>query len=204
MEPGLFCAFERRLALSSRALWMILAVSFAAALAACSAPPRLNYDLSAATGGFSARVGRGQLVVLEPTAFAPLDSDRIVVRTNADALAYLSGAQWVDQLPALVQARLIATFENAHLLRAVGRLGMVADYSLQTTIRRFELDAARGEVLVELYAEIVGPNGRISAGRRFSASAPAPNDNAATVTRALDAALSEVMRQIVVWIAPKV
>ena len=72
--PARFCAIERRLILFPRGLRMILAAAFVAGLAACSAPPRLNYDLSPAAGGFSSRAGHGQLVVLEPTAFPPIDS----------------------------------------------------------------------------------------------------------------------------------
>jgi cholesterol transport system auxiliary component len=171
----------------------------------CSAPPRATFDLSAPDAGFKARIGRrGQVAVLEPTAFPPTGSDRIVVRTSSDAVAYLSGAQWADQLPVLIQNRLIETFGNAHLLTAIARPGMIADYKLQTEIRRFELDAAHGEAVVEISAQLIGSNDRIAAGKIFSASAPAPTDDGANVAAALDAALGETMRQIVLWTAPQI
>ncbi len=91
-------------------------------LAACSSAPRVTYDLTPAEG-FAARGGRGQLAVLLPDAILPADSDRIVVRTNPQSVAYLFGAQWADKLPSLVQSRLIESFQNAHLLRAAGRPG---------------------------------------------------------------------------------
>ena len=43
-------------------------------LAACSSAPPATYDLNAATGGFAARAGRGQLAVLLPDATLPADS----------------------------------------------------------------------------------------------------------------------------------
>ncbi|MGH6869716.1 MAG: ABC-type transport auxiliary lipoprotein family protein [Methylocella sp.] len=175
-----------------------------ALLAACSSVPPATYDLTAATGGFAARAGRGQLAVLLPDATLPADSDRIVVRTNPQSVAYLSGAQWADKLPSLVQSRLIESFQNAHLLRAAGRPGMLADFSLQTSVRRFELDAARGEAVVEISAQIIASSGRIVGGRLFAAHVPAPSSDPAAVAGALDAALAKVMREIVIWTAPKI
>lgn len=172
-------------------------------LAACSSAPLATYDLTPAKG-FAARAGRGQLAVLLPDAILPADSDRIVVRTSRQSVAYLSGAQWADKLPSLVQNRLIESFQNAHLLRAVGRPGMLADFSLHTSIRRFELDAARGEAVVEISAQIIGPSGRIVGGRIFAANVAAPPSDPALVASALDAALAKVMREIVLWTAPKI
>ncbi|TPV97623.1 MAG: hypothetical protein USCAAHI_02948 [Beijerinckiaceae bacterium] len=107
-------------------------------------------------------------------------------------------------MPALVQTRLIESFQNAHLLRAVGRPGMLADFSLQTSIRRFELDAARSEATVEISAQILGQSGRIIAGRLFSGTVPVASSDPAVVAAALDAALARVMRDIVIWTAPKI
>jgi cholesterol transport system auxiliary component len=173
-------------------------------LAACSSVPPATYDLTAATGGFAARAGRGQLAVLLPDAILPADSDRIVVRTNPLSVAYLSDAQWADKLPSLIQSRLIESFQNAHLLRAVGRPGMLADFSLQTSIRRFELDAARGEAVVEISAQILGQSGRIIAGRLFSGTVPVASADPSAVAVALDTALAKVMRDIVIWTAPNI
>jgi cholesterol transport system auxiliary component len=173
-------------------------------LAACSSAPLATYDLTPAGGRIAARAGRGQLAVLRPDAILPADSDRIVVRTNPQSVAYLSGAQWADKLPSLIQSRLIESFQNARLLRAVGRPGMLADVSLQTAIRRFELDAARGEAVVEISAQIIGSSGRIIGGRMFAANVPAPSSDPGVVASALDAALAQVMRKIVIWTAPKI
>lgn len=173
-------------------------------LAACSTAPGPAYDLSAAGAGLAARRGRGQLAVSMPDATLPANSDRIVVRTNGQSVAYLEGAQWADKLPVLVQSRLIESFQNAHLLRAVGRPGMVADFNLETTLRRFEFDAARGAANVEISAQLASASGRIVAGRVFAADVAAPSREAAAVVAALDAALGQVMRDIVVWSAPKI
>ena len=109
-----------------------------AGLAGCGSAPLETFDLSAPSA-LSARIPRGQMVIAEPVATLPVDSDRIVIRTGPESVAYLTGAQWPDRLPRLLQTRLIETFENARLLRNVGRPGLTADYSLTTEIRRFKL-----------------------------------------------------------------
>jgi len=174
-------------------------------LVSCSGAPPATYDLGAVPHEPAARrVGRGQLAVYEPTASLPADSQRIVIRTGPDAVAYLSGAQWADKLTRLVQSRLIESFENAHLLRSVGRPGLVADRNLQTDIRRFEADVSHHQAVVEISARLVGPTGKIVAGKIFSATAPLPNDAPISVTGSLDQALSKVMRDLVFWAAPQV
>jgi cholesterol transport system auxiliary component len=187
---------------SWRGLLALLAGFFL--LAACASAPLVTYDLRPAAGGFAARAGHGQLVILQPEATLPVNSDRIVVRFDPQSVAYLTGAQWADKLPALVQSRLIESFQNAHLLREVGRPGMLANFNLQTGIRRFELDAGRSAAIVEISAQILSPSGRIVAGRLFSDNVPVASQDPAAVAAALDAALAQVMRDIVIWTAPKI
>ncbi|MCI0467504.1 MAG: ABC-type transport auxiliary lipoprotein family protein [Beijerinckiaceae bacterium] len=184
--------------------WVMLAGAFVLLLGACSSDPKLTYDLSPGASGLTARGGRGQLAIALPDATLPANSDGIVVRTGSQSVAYLTGAQWADKLPSLVQSRLIESFQNAHLLRSVGRPGILADATLQTTLRRFELDAAQSEAAVEISAQLIGSSGRIIAGRLFAASVPAPSSEPSMVAAALEAALRQVMREIVVWAAPKI
>jgi cholesterol transport system auxiliary component len=177
-------------------LWLV-------ALSACAAPPRSSFDLLAPSG-VKARSQRGQLAVLTPVAIMPASSERIVVRTGIETVAYLSGAQWVDQLPVLLQARLIETFENAHAFRGIGRVSILADYTLNSEIRRFELDSGHREAVVEIFVRVSGSEGRAIGSRLFIARRPVQDDAPATVAAGLNAALGEVMHEIVVWTAKKV
>ncbi|MCC2103629.1 MAG: membrane integrity-associated transporter subunit PqiC [Hyphomicrobiales bacterium] len=110
-------------------------------LAGCGGSQLASFDLAAAPmGKMRAGAIRGVLAVAEPVADGPLDSERIVIRTGPDQLAYLSGAKWAGNLPSLLQSKIIASFENAHLVKSVVRPGGVSDYSLHVDIRRFEVD----------------------------------------------------------------
>lgn len=173
--------------------------------AACASAPPATFDLDAAASGFSTKEARrGRIAIAAPTALPPVDSNRIVVRVGQDQIALLTGAAWADQLPALVQAKLIASFQNASLIRAAVAPGMLADYELRSQIRRFEYVAGGNAVFVEISAQIVGGAGRIKAGKVFSARAPTLAGDGASVVAALNAATMDVMRQIVRWTAPQI
>ena len=184
------------------------ALALGAALAACSGPPAQTYDLSA-LGGSAAGTGRGrgQLVVAEPVASQALDSERIVIRPKPDQIAYLSGAQWADRLPKLVQARLIQTFENTRLLARVGRPGdrLAADRTLDSELRNFEIDVEAGQAVVEISVKLVNErNGRIVDAKIFRAVSPASSANGEAASRALDLALGEAMQAIAAWAGARV
>ncbi|HLH10808.1 MAG TPA: ABC-type transport auxiliary lipoprotein family protein [Methylovirgula sp.] len=180
-----------------------IAFFLALCLAACTSKPPAAFDLDPAVDFTPQHARRGQLAVGLPEATKLIDSNRIVVRTGADSVAYLTGARWMQRLPPLVQARLIESFQNAHVLRSVGPLGINADRTLNTEIRRFEVDVVSDKAFAEISATLVGADGRVVATKTFSAEAPAPHDDAATVTGALDKALAEILHEIVVWAAPK-
>jgi cholesterol transport system auxiliary component len=168
-----------------------------------SPPP--TFDLAAADK-FPRRAGnlRGQLIVAEPVALAALDGDRIVVRPRPGETAALSGAQWEDRLPKLIQARLIQSFENASMLRRVGRPAdkIATDFALVTTVRAFEISAADGTAVVELAVKIIHERtGRIIAARVFRAETPATATEGAAAVAALNQAFVKVAREIVVWAA---
>ncbi len=181
----------------------VVVAGLAGSLGGCNSAALTSYDLLAAPS-VSSRKGviRGALTVGEPRTDNVLDSDRIVVRTGATELAYLSDAQWSERLPALVQNRLIATFQNAHFLRLVGRPGDPSDYDLIVDLRRFEIDTTTNQARVEMAVRILGAGkGRAVAGKVFTASAPAPHTANSAAAAALDAALANVMRAIVAWTA---
>jgi cholesterol transport system auxiliary component len=181
----------------------VVALSLALALAGCAGQPaRTTFDLTAPvdvrrSGGLS-----GQIVINEPTTVQALDTDRILVRESAGSLAYLPDAQWADRMPRLVQTRLIQTFENASRLGRVGRPGdrVVPDYALNLDIRSFGIESATSEAVVEITARLVSDRtGRVVSARGFSARQSVGSISGPQAAAALDQALSQVLRQIVLW-----
>ncbi len=194
IEAALFPATKARLT----ALMLVAG----AMLAGCGGPTPTTFDLSAPSGFGKVGGSRAVMVVAEPTAVQALDSDRVIVRDSSGALSFVGGAQWADRIPALVQARLIQTFENASRVAFVAAPGqrIQPDVQLNTNIRSFNIDAASGMAVVEITARIVGDqSGKIQRARLFSARVPAGAVDGAGATQALDRALSQVLIEIVRW-----
>jgi cholesterol transport system auxiliary component len=183
---------------------LALAAALAALAAACSSGPApTTFDLTAPSRTVGGGEVAGQVAVTEPVAIQVFEADRILVKDAAGAVSYLSGAQWADRLPRLVQARLIHTFENASRLKAVSRPGerVAADYVLNTEIRAFQIDASTGEAFVEMSAKAVNDRtGRITNARVFNARVPVAAIDAGNAAHALDRALSIVLLAIVRWV----
>ena len=156
--------------------------------------------------GPRARSTRGVLVIPEPSAQAPTDGDRIVVRTGPSAVALVKGAQWTDRLPRLLQSRLIQTFENAKLLRSVSRPGdgVSPNHGLVWDIRRFEMDTSTGQAVVEISVKVLDTSGNVQAAQIFTAQAPGDASQGETASLALDDASNNVLRQIVAWASARV
>lgn len=180
------------------------------ALAGCSGAggllskgPATAYNLSAAKD-FPKRThgARGQLVIAEPSALGPYDSEKILVRPSPGEAATLGDAQWEERLPKLLQARIVQSFENASRLRAVGRPAdrIATDFVLITEVRAFEISAADGTAVVEIAAKIVREgSGRIMAARVIRAVVPAGATQGAGAVEALNEAFGKAARELVLW-----
>ena len=178
-------------------------VGLAALVAACSSSAAVtNYDLTAPRQVRAGSSALGQIVVAEPAAVQPLESDRIVVREASGAVSSVPGGQWADRLPRLVQSRLIQTFENSTGLKAVSRpgSGVTPDFQLTGELRAFQIDASANQAVVEMSVKLVSQNGRIATTRVFSSRVPVGTIDAASAAQALDRALSNVLVSIVRYV----
>jgi cholesterol transport system auxiliary component len=190
---------------TSRPLKRLMPVVLLAALAgACSSGPApTTYDLSAPSSRIRGASGV-QVLVNEPAAIQTLATQQILVKDTGGSVSFIGGGQWADNLPRLVQTRLINTFENASQLRGVSRpsSGAVADVQLVSELRRFEVETPSNEAVVEISVKIVSDQtGRIASGRIFRARTPVASVDAANAARALDETLSVVMLDIVRWVS---
>lgn len=161
------------------------------------------YDLAAATDfPPSEKAIKAQLVVPDPSALILFDSQKILIRSDAGTYSNLDDAQWADNLPKLIQARIVQSFENAHQLNAVSRPleQLTADYRLELVIQSFQIKAGPApEAMVGLTARLVSDKGAIAGSRTFTASVPAKSAAASDAVAALNQAFSQVAGEIVRW-----
>lgn len=165
------------------------------------------YDLAAA-GDFppAEKAIKAQLAVADPNAIILFDSQKILVRADNGTFTSLANAQWADNLPKLVQARIVQSFENAHQLGEVSRPleQLNPEYRLELGIRSFYLEPAPSpKAKVEITARLVNDKGAVQDARVFSAAADAKSTEAADATAALNKAFSTVAKEIVGWTVDK-
>ncbi len=166
-----------------------------------------TYDLAAATK-FPAmeKTIKVQMSVPDPHAILAFDTQKILTRSAEGTYSEVKDGRWADNLPKLVQAKLIESFENANLLGKVSRPFDVleAQFRLETTIRNFQISLApQPTAQVEFAVRILGDKGKVLDARIFKASAPARSADAPDAVAALDAAFTKAASEIVVWSVEK-
>jgi phospholipid/cholesterol/gamma-HCH transport system substrate-binding protein len=145
---------------------------------------------------------KGQLVVPDPSAIILFDSQKILIRNGEGTYGSVNNAQWADNLPKLVQARIVQSFENARQLNAVSRPldQLNPDYRLELAIRSFQIELTPSpKAVVDLTARLVSDKGAIADARIFTANIPAKSTEAPDAVAALNQAFSQVAADIVTW-----
>ncbi|MET4633245.1 ABC-type transport auxiliary lipoprotein family protein [Kaistia defluvii] len=173
-----------------------------------TAPPPATYDLAGVESAPSVkRRTSAQVLVPEPFALQTLASQRIVV-TRGPLVAYYPNAQYPDTLPRLVQSRVIQAFEKSKGVRAIGRPGegLSIDYQLLTNIRTFAFDVTPSGRFaeIEIFTQIMNDRtGKVVEAKLFKASVPVAEDTAPAAVTGLNAALDQVLVEMVAWAVPR-
>lgn len=147
-----------------------------------------------------------QVVVAEPTAVRALAGDNILVKPTPADVTYYADAVWSDNLPRLLQARLIETLEDSGRFRAVGngQERIEGDLEMMTHVRAFQVDMAGsgGTARVDLFVKLIDPSsGRLAASRGFEASVDVRSGEPEAGVAALNAAAGDVLPKVAGWAA---
>lgn len=161
------------------------------------------YDLKPATDfPASEKTLKEQVVVPDPNALILFDSQKILTRSGTGTYSNIANAQWADNLPKLVQARLVQSFENARQINMVSRPldQLNPAYRLETTIRSFQIATEPSpQAVIEVTARLVSEKGEVAAAQAFTAKAPAKSAEAADAVDAFNKAFTQVAGEIVSW-----
>lgn len=161
------------------------------------------FDLAAANDFPAAEKKIGQqLVVPDPNVLILFDSQKILTRAGDGTYGNIADAQWADNLPKLVEARLVQSFENAQQLNMVSRPidTLNPAFRLETTIRSFYISTdPTPQAVVEVAARLVSDKGEVAAARVFSATVPTKSIEAPDAVAALNEAFAKVAGEMVTW-----
>jgi len=162
------------------------------------------YDLVAATNFPSgpAKAPAWMLIVPEPTTLMGFNTDKILLQPETDESVPLANARWGDNLPVLVQAKVIQSFENAGYARSVSRTreGVTGDYQLLLDIRSFHIATGPEPVAeIDFVAKLLDKDGKIINATTFQATTEAKGTDAKAYVAAIDEAFAKLMTDLVAW-----
>jgi phospholipid/cholesterol/gamma-HCH transport system substrate-binding protein len=167
------------------------------------------YNLAAATG-FPApphTTPDWLLVVPEPTTLMGFNVDKILLQPAEGQSVQVPNARWGDNLPILVQASLVESFENAGYARSVSRSrdGITSDFQLLIDIRSFQISTAAEPAAAEIdfIAKLVDKDGKIVDASTFQGTEPVSGSDAAAYVKALDVVFAKLMTELVEWTTTK-
>jgi phospholipid/cholesterol/gamma-HCH transport system substrate-binding protein len=172
---------------------------------ATTPPRKISYDLKAADG-FDAprRPLEPGLVIAEPTATTRLQSQRFLFASDEEPHDDFANAQWSDALPALLQAKLLQSFENYDIAHAPLRGDTLSEGGtrLLLDIRQFDISASpQAQAAISISAKIVDANGHVKAAQIFNESEPIAELSVAAAAQAFNKAFGLLARKVVLWVA---
>lgn len=200
----------RHLFRSTALLISLLCLAGCAALGALNAATETGdaYELRPPAG--VSRAGstqNAQLVIDVPTASGAIDTNRILVRPNASQVQYLSGAQWTQAAPVMVQSVLVETFLQTGGFQFVGQrpIGPVADVILVTHLSDFgvDIDPASGAatVAMAMTANLVREeDAAIISSRRFSRQARVSTTDTPAIIAGFESVSAGVFSDLASWV----
>lgn len=171
-----------------------------------SAPPRkIIYDLRAADQFVAPRAMlQAGLAIAEPTATARLQTQRFLFASDEEPHDEFADVQWSDSLPALIQAKLLQSFENYDIAHAPVRADAAGATGTRLVIdlRQFEISVQpQAHATIALSVRIINEAGEVKAARIFQRSAQVEALTPANAAGAFDQAFDAIARELIVWTA---
>lgn len=162
------------------------------------------YRLTAFSKSVCADPTRSQIVVPEPASPMAFNSDKVVIVGDPPENAPFEKAQFTDNVPAVVQAKVIESLEASGCFAAVTRPIDTLEPSdqLQLEIRDFSIQMTPAPTAkVDVSVKLVTAGGKITGSNDFVQTAPLATVDAAGAIAALDGAFGKVLANTVPWLS---
>ncbi len=146
-----------------------------------------------------------RLVINDPTVLLALNTDKIQMRPKAGQSQPIGTARWSDNLPNLIQEKIIQSYENAGYASSVLRPleGEESDHKLLVNIRGFHIDTSKPQPRghVEFMAKLMNGEGKVIASRLIKSTVPAHGVDGKQASNALGIAFSQCVIELISWSA---
>ncbi|QAY95782.1 hypothetical protein CWB41_08570 [Methylovirgula ligni] len=166
--------------------------------------PKPIYDLAVDAAAIPHINVKDQFSVPEPTAVLALDTQRMLTRSDSGQIAQFGNAQWSDNIPKLLQAKLVQALAQAGVEAQATTPDQAATATgpqLVIDLQNFALTTGpQPTAEIAFSAKIVSATGKIVATRDFHAAAPAAGTDVAASVAAFNKAFSDVVRSLTTWV----
>lgn len=163
------------------------------------------YTLTARSGSQDCKqASLPQLVIPEPAAPMAFNSDKVVVLGDPPENAPFDKAQFTDNIPAVVQSKIVESFENTGCFASVTRPldNLEPSNQLQAEIRRFAvLMKPQPSADVDISFKVVTAGGKIAGSRDFEQKVLLSAVDAPSAVSALDIAFGKILGDVIPWAA---
>lgn len=144
------------------------------------------------------------LRVSTPLAVAPIDSSRILVKPDANAIRAYQGSRWSNRAPIILGNYLLEAFRRDGRVATVVSDASAVQTALTLTgdLTRFQAEYQDGKPVIhlELNLQLIDERSRrLVASKRFEASHPADGESIENVVEAFGKASNELARQVTNW-----
>jgi phospholipid/cholesterol/gamma-HCH transport system substrate-binding protein len=167
-------------------------------------PPKPIYDLTLDMAPIPHVRVKDQFSVPEPTAVLALDTQRMLTRSDSGQIAQFGNAQWSDNIPKLLQAKLVQALEQAGVeaqATTPDQAAAAGGPQLVIDLQNFALTTGQHpNAEIAFSAKLVSGAGKIVATQNFHAAAPAGSTDVAATVAAFNKALSDVVRSLITWV----
>ena len=143
-----------------------------------------------------------QLIIPEPTSSMALNSDKIPAVGTVPNPPSFENARFSDNIPAVIQAKLIESFENSGCFQLVSRPmeGLEEGSQFLLEIRNFRIViSANPEADIEFSVKVIAPRGKVVGVRVFRETATLNGSDAPAAMAALDIAFGKIANALVQW-----
>jgi phospholipid/cholesterol/gamma-HCH transport system substrate-binding protein len=168
-------------------------------------PPRkVLFDLKAADGFAAPQPPLAPgLIIAEPTATTRLQTQRFLFAADENAHDDFANAQWSDSLPALLQAKLLQSFENYDIAHAPLRGDALSEGGMRLLIdlRQFDIATSPAQVTIALSAKIIDGSGRLKSAQIFQESEALSEISPPAASAAFGKAFGTLAQKLVRWVA---
>jgi phospholipid/cholesterol/gamma-HCH transport system substrate-binding protein len=166
--------------------------------------PKPIYDLAVDSAAIPHVNVKNQFSVPEPTAVLALDTQRMLTRSDSGQIAQFGNAQWSDNIPKLLQAKLVQALAQAGVEAQATTPDQAATATgpqLVIDLQNFALTTGSPpQAEIAFSAKIVSAAGKVVATKDFHAAAPAAGADVAASVAAFNKAFSDTVRSLTTWV----